>query len=119
MAIKEPRDLSPEDKLTAFKRATCCMEGAPERWRQRAETGLTDAQLIEALCFEIGIMGGRSGPGEISTEYQRNGLKIWASWNHVCPRVDCKPIFQGAATMRMAREVYAIKDPSDTQLALF
>jgi hypothetical protein len=61
---------------------------------------------------------GRSSPDGISLTYQGAGLKIWNSWEientHEQP-----PTFQGWATMAMAREVYRIKDPADSQLALF
>lgn len=119
MTIKEPRELSPEDKLRAFKKATHGMEGTEPRWRERAERGLTDDDLKAALEYEIGIYGGRCGPGETSVTYQAAGLKIWADWNSAAPDTNCKPIFQADATIRMAREVYGIKDPTDAQLALF
>ena len=110
--------LSADDRLYAFKRATGGIERAAKRWAERAATGLTDEQLAEALAFEIGIFGGSCGPGEMHLTYQGAGLKIWASWesmNHVTDR----PIFEGRATIAMAREVYGIRDPSDTQLSFF
>lgn len=55
----------------------------------------------------------------MSSTVQAAGLKIWADWNCAAPDVTGKPIFQGAATIRMAREVHGIKDPTDTQMALF
>ena len=79
---------------------------------------ISDAELAEALAFELGIFGGRCGPGELSLTYQGAGLKIWISWeiqNHVTTR----PTFEGKATVAMARLVYGIKDPADKQLALF
>ncbi len=115
MSIKQ---LSAHDRLYAFKRATGGIERAAKRWAERAATGLTDEQLAEALAYEIGIFGGSCGPGELHPTYQRAGLKIWASWesmNHVTDR----PIFEGRATIAMAREVYGIRDPSDMQLSLF
>ena len=54
----------------------------------------------------------------MSLAFQAAGLKIWADWNTVVPDRDRKPIFQGAATIRMAREVYGIIDPTDAQMAL-
>lgn len=44
------------------------------------------------------------------------GLKIWGSWqgiNHVQDR----PLFEGRATIAMAREVYGIRDPADRQMS--
>jgi len=118
MTIKEPRELSHEDKHYAFRRATHGMAGSEQRWQERAERGLTDEELKAALEFELGIYGGSCGPGEMSLTFQAAGLKIWADWNTVAPDVDRKPIFQGTATIRMAREVYGIKDPTKAQMAL-
>ena len=43
---------------------------------------------------------------------------LWAAWewpNHVTD----KPLFQGTATIAMARQVYGIRNPENQQLALF
>jgi hypothetical protein len=104
--------------MAGFRAATCGMAGAAARWRERAAKGMSDDELAKALASEIGIFGGRSSPDGISLTYQGAGLKIWNSWEientHEQP-----PTFQGRATMAMAREVYRIKDPADSQLALF
>ena len=104
--------------MAGFRAATCGMAGAAARWRERAAKGMSDDELAKALASEIGIYGGRSSPDGISLTYQGAGLKIWNSWEientHEQP-----PTFQGRATMAMAREVYWIKDPADSQLALF
>jgi|TARA_R110002073_G_scaffold184800_10_gene343343 hypothetical protein len=118
MTITEYRELSPEDKLYAFRKATNGFSQSEGRWRERAARGLTDEELKAALEFELGIYGGSGGPGEMSLAFQATGLKIWADWNTVVPDRDRKPIFQGAATIRMAREVYGIIDPTDAQMAL-
>ncbi|HYM11110.1 MAG TPA: hypothetical protein VEU62_10265 [Bryobacterales bacterium] len=112
------RPLSHEEKLWAFGRATCSMEGAKERWAQRAARGLTDEQLAEALRFELGIYGGFSGPDSLSVTYQGAGLKIWASWETHNTVTDA-PAFKGAATVATARQVYGIRNPENKQLALF
>jgi len=113
------RPLSQADKLWAFRRATSSMEGAGERWAQRAARGLDDEQLTAALRFELGIFAGSSarkdGP---ALTFQSNGLKIWASWEYA-DHVKDKPLFQGAATIAMARQVYGIRNPANRQLALF
>lgn len=113
------RPLSQADKLWAFRKATCSMQDATERWAQRAARGLTDDQLTEALRYELGILGGSSARADgPALTFQANGLKIWAAWewpNHVT----AKPLFQGAATIAMARQVYDIRNPEDKQLALF
>ena len=114
----EIRQLAAADRLHAFMRATGGYERAAERWAERAQTGLTDEELAEALAYEIGIFGGSCGPGELAITYQGAGLKIWASWeiiNHVTE----PPVFEGRATIAKAREVYGICDPSDMQLSFF
>ncbi|HYM78118.1 MAG TPA: hypothetical protein VE377_19235 [Candidatus Dormibacteraeota bacterium] len=113
------RPLSQEEKLRAFRKATCSMEGAADRWAQRAARGLTDDELTHALRYELGIYGGCSAYRDCpALTFQANGLKIWAAWewpNHVKD----KPLFQGRTTMDMARQVYGIRNPENKQLALF
>ena len=114
----EDRELTAEDRLHAFMRATGGYERSAQRWAERARSGLTDEELAKALAYEIGIFGSSCGPGELAITYQGAGLKIWAGWevfNHVTE----KPIFEGRSTIAMAREVYGIRDPSDTQLSFF
>lgn len=93
------RPLSAADRLWAFRKATCSMQGATERWAQRAARGLTDDELTDALRFELGIFGGCSARDEgPALTFQANGLKIWAAWefpNHVKD----KPLFQGRSTV--------------------
>lgn len=112
------RPLTEADKRHGFMRATGGFCGAKSRWVERAARGMTDAELAEALAYEIGIFGGSCGPDELWLTYQGAGLKIWISWeiqNHVTTR----PTFEGKATIAMARLVYGIKDPTVRQLALF
>ncbi|WP_412033195.1 hypothetical protein ACLIR7_08900 [Nitratireductor aquimarinus] len=111
------RPLTEVDKRAGFMRATGGYARAKERWAERAARGMSDAELAEALAFELGIFGGSSGPNSLSLIYQGAGLKIWISWeiqNHVI----AKPAFEGKATIAMARHVYGIKDPADRQLTL-
>lgn len=113
------RPLSQDDKLRAFRKATCSMEGAADRWAQRAARGLTDDELTHALRYELGIFGGCSAYRDCpALTFQANGLKIWAAWEWP-DHVNSKPVFQGRATLDMARQVYGIRDPADKQLALF
>ena len=112
------REITEADRLAGFIRATSNMAGAKRRWNERARTGLTDANLAQALAFEIGIMGGSCGPDSIWLSYQAAGLQIWISWESHSTSAT-KPVFAGNATIAMARRVYAIKDPADIQLALF
>jgi hypothetical protein len=68
------------------------------------------------LAAQEAAVGCRSG--EMDIAYQSAGLKIWASWANVNHVVDV-PLLKGAATIAMAREVFGIRYPSDSQLALF
>jgi len=107
--------LTPDEKHEAFCRATRFFV---ERYAEEIAQGMTDIQLETALKNYLGIFGGSCGPGSLDITYQGAGLKIWASreiHNHVLE----KPIFEGMATVRMARELYKIADPADTQLPLF
>ncbi len=112
------RPLTEADKREGFIRATGGFSGAKLRWAERAARGLSDAELSETLAFEIGIFGGRCGPGELSLTYQGAGLKIWISWE-IQNHVTAKPTFEGKNTIAMARLVYGIMDLADRQLALF
>lgn len=112
------RPLTADEKLWAIMRATGGFARSEERWRERAQTGLSDADLEKALRFELGIMGGSCGPGQLHLAYQGAGLKIWASAEAI-NLVQDRPVFEGRATMAMARQVYGIRDPADRQLALF
>jgi len=112
------RLLTEDDKRTGFLRATGGFSGANARWAERAQRGLSDADLAEALAYELGIFGGTCGPGDLWLTFQGAGLKIWISWesqNHYTAR----PCFEGKTTIAMARLVYGIKDPADGQLVLF
>lgn len=112
------RPLTEADKREGFMRATGGFSRSGERWAERAACGMTDAELAEALAYEIGIFGGRCGPDELWLTYQGAGLKIWISWE-IQNHVKAKPIFEGKGTIAMARLVYGIKDPADRQLVLF
>lgn len=116
--MSDIRPITEADRFAGFLRATGGMSRAAERWRERAARGMTDDELAEALANELGIFGGRAGPGELSLTYQGAGLKIWISWE-IQNTHTAKPTFQGKATIAMARLVYGIKDPADAQLALF
>lgn len=112
------RLLTDAEKRFSFIRATGGFSGATQRWAERAARGMTDAELAEALAFELGIFGGSCGPDVLWLTFQGAGLKIWMSWdiqNHVATR----PTFEGRSTIAMARLVYGIEDPSNAQLALF
>lgn len=112
------RPLTDADKREGFLRATGGFSGAKARWAERAEHGLSDAEMADALAYELGIFGGSCGPDILSLTFQGAGLKIWMSWE-IQNHVTAKPTFEGKNTIAMARLVYGIKDPADKQLALF
>ncbi len=112
------KQLSKTDRRNAFLAATRTFAKAGIRWRHRSSKGLTDAELEDALRYELGIFGGRSTENCPSIIYQSAGLKIWAGW-HSFNHYQKIPIFEGLATIKMAREIYGIKDPSNCQLDLF
>lgn len=102
------------DKVAAFQAATGAFA---RRFANRFAAGMTDVELTDALRDSLGIFGGRGGPAQMHLTWQGVGLKIWASWrvhNHVQER----PIFEGAGTVAMAREVYGISNPENSQLSL-
>lgn len=106
--------LTDDEKVAAFKAATRSLI----HWHgDELAAGVTDARLEELLKQALGILGGSGGPNEISLAFQGAGLKIWASWETVNNVTD-KPVFQGKATVKMAREVYGISDPANRQMRL-
>ncbi len=108
------RELTHADKRAAFEIATSALM----RWYgDRLTAGATDEDLAEMLSKVLGIAGGSGGPDRISVSFRGAGLRIWAGWQHPNEVTD-KPIFAGEATVRMAREVYGISDPSCAQMAL-
>jgi hypothetical protein len=117
-ALPAPRPLTEADRIAGFRRATCSMQGASDRWRERAKTGLSDVELAEALSYELGIFGGSGGPDCLSLTYKGAGLKIWISWE-THNSYQMKPTFAGQTTIAMARLVYGVRDPEEVQLALF
>lgn len=110
--------LTEADRHEGFIRATGGFSCAGERWTERTARGMTDAELAEALAFELGIFGGSCGPGALHLTFQGAGLKIWISWE-IHNHITTKPAFEGKSTIAMARLIYGIKDPADRQLALF
>lgn len=111
------RPVTAEGRLQAFLKATGAFSGASRRWADRAQTGLSDGDLAQALAFELGIMGGSGGPDVLSIAYQGAGLKIWASWESI-NLVRDRPVYEGRGTIAMARQVFGVRDPEDRQLTL-
>tara|TARA_R110002072_G_scaffold302578_3_gene486435 strand:+ start:4104 stop:4436 length:333 start_codon:yes stop_codon:yes gene_type:complete len=107
--------LTREEKVAAFKVVT---RSLTHWYGDEIIAGVTDERLEELLKNALGIFGGSGGPCRLSICHQGCGLKIWAGHTTV-NHVREKPIFQGKATIRMAREVYGIADPTNSQLELF
>ncbi|MGO6851638.1 hypothetical protein ACCS68_14680 [Rhizobium beringeri] len=119
MAINPDQPFTPEHAEYCFRRAVCSMAGAKERWAARAERPMSDAELAEALRYEIGEFGGGGGPDTVDYAYQKSGLKIWGGWKWPNPHTT-KPLFQGTATIAETRRLFGICKPSDDrQLSLF
>lgn len=109
--------LTEADKREGFLQATASMAGAKQRWAERAERGMTDSALAEALAYELGIFGGSCGAGLLALTYQGAGLKIWVS-REIHNHMTMKPTFEGKSALAMARLVYKIQDPANRQLNL-
>jgi hypothetical protein len=109
------RELTRADKLEVFRMAT---SGFKKYNQAQFEIGMTDQELEVALKQSLGIFGGSCGPDCLSVTYQGAELKIWGSWEIINP-YELKPLFAGQQTIKMAREVYGIRNNSDMQLGLF
>jgi len=105
---------TPQERARAFLTAT---SGFAKRYAEKIADGMSDCELECALAASLGSFGGSSGPDQLHITFKGSGLKIWAS-HEVHNHVTAKPILEGVATIRMAREVYAISDPTDMQLPL-
>jgi hypothetical protein len=116
---QSPRPVCQVDLEAAFRVATTRTEGAEARWKTRAKTGMTNAELAEALKQELGIAGGASGHSDCPSVYcAGSGLKIWDSWTITTGHG--KPALKGAATVRLARRMYGVPYPAKaTQMPLF
>lgn len=104
------RQLTEADRLYIFNRATRKIYGAEERWRTRAAQPMTDAELEEALRYELGSEGGGGGPDKPWYWHKAAGLQIGGGW--VC-RFGGEPLWKGKATIATARTVYGIKTPQE------
>jgi len=103
--------LLPEEKARAFREAT---SGFAKRYANQISKGMGDAELKQALTDYLGIFGGYCSPNTLSVAYKGSGLKIWASWDIPNHCTDT-PVFEGKATVAMARYIYNIADPSKNQ----
>lgn len=107
--------LSNAEKLEVFKLAT---QSFPKQNADAIKRGMTDEELEIALKQCLGIFGGSGGPDRLSITYQGAGLKIWGGW-HTVNHVTEKPLFSGNMTLAIAREIYGITNPSESQGRLF
>ena len=112
--VTESRPLTRAEAEEVFRIATT---GFQKRFAAEILAGMADNALEKALKQTLGIFGGSCGPARLDVIYRGSGLKIWGSWV-VINHVTTKPLFSGAGTIAMAREVYGIADPSDGQMAL-
>jgi hypothetical protein len=75
-------------------------------------------ELHQALKEVLGVFAGRGGPNQLHTTWKGAGLKIWGSW-HIHNHVTERPLFAGQASLKMARLLYHIADPTVAQMSLF
>jgi hypothetical protein len=115
MADDQDKPLTQADKELIFKQATT---GLVHWYGKQFDSGMTDEELESALKSTLGIFGGSGGSGRPSVSFSGTGLRIWGAW-HTVNHVKEKPLFSGKATIAMARQVYRIKDPDNTQMDLF
>lgn len=108
-------DLTHEDHILIFKLAT---SGFAKRYSNQFANGMSDGDLWKALQESLGIFGGSGGPNRPSVTYRGSMLRIWGGWE-VINHVTTAPLFEGRATVDMAREVYGIANPDDQQMKLF
>jgi hypothetical protein len=100
-----------DEDTAVFFEAT---KGLIRRHGRQFRNGMTDIELTRALEALFGIWGGSGGPQQVDVSHQAHGLKIWADF---CPAG--KPLFAGEATLRMARHLYGIPNPTSSQLSMF
>ncbi len=108
--------LTREEKVWAFCRATHSIENARARWQARGESCMSDRDLAEAIEYELGLFGGFYGTNGLSVVYKGGGLKIWVGRGSA--RSDGPPLLAGTSTIAMARAMYSIRKPGDTQMSL-
>lgn len=93
-----------------LNRALHSHQGAAERWEKRRQTGLGNADLIEAIGYEFGGSVSASGPGDAG--YRTKGgvnPKFWLNAGYD----DRPPTLAGAALRDAARELLGIPFPAD------
>ncbi len=114
MAVSPTDPLTRQERIEVFKLATA---GLVKRYGDRFASGMSDAELKAALDQVLGIFGGCGGPDRPSICFKGAGLRIWGG-RHTINHVKEKPLFSGASTIAMAREVYGITNPELEQMTL-
>lgn len=109
-------ELTDADRLEAVRIATASFRKSGERWKKRAASGLTDAELEKALRDELGVAGARGGPNQLWVAYRGYDLLIGASWEGPCEyrlhSLDPKVVVcRGKETIRLARQVWGVDLP--------
>jgi hypothetical protein len=112
MALDTSQLFTQEHAERMFRRATCRIEGCTARWEARAQHSMTDAEVSEALAYEMQGGGGGCGPDSPSYEVDPSGLRIWVGWEIQNPCLD-RPRWRGASTVAEARRLYGLRRPSD------
>ncbi len=107
-------NLSRDEKEYAFLVATKFFD---EQYGETSAQGMSDTQLTEALINGLSRRLVWGGPGKMSGQCEPVGLKIYAG--RIPLEVSETPIFEGEATLKMAREIYGIPDPDNLQMTLF
>lgn len=98
-----------EAQMKGLRRAMACMQGAPNRWEERAKTGLTDSELKEALSFELGAFGGVS-----CSDYQVSHINTPISifLGSTCARLaPGVRVVKGAELLKVARAIWNVQEP--------
>jgi hypothetical protein len=113
--MSSPKPLTREDRLEVFRIAT---RSFVHWYGEQFDRGMSDDELKEKLVRALGEWGGSGGPDRVDELHMASGLRIWGSWEPI-NRFQLKPLFSGTATIAMAREVYGITNPDDSQMVLF
>ena len=108
------RPVTEADKIEIFRLAT---RPLLRRYADKMEKGMTDAELESALKDALGIFGGSGGPNRLNICHQGSGLKIWGAWE-VQNHITTLPLFTGRQVLKMARHIYGIPDPENSQMNL-
>jgi len=107
-------ELSQDDKNILFLHATQRYGGSAQRWKERAEKGLTDEELKEALSYEMGQGGMMTS--KIELDYNSSGFVIRGYVKKEGKRDiekirDYPLVCSGNQSVKYARELYQIPYP--------